>query len=305
MHDLSVVKIGSRASLLAMRQAHLVRSELLLKNPELQIEIIKIKTLGDKILDSPLSQMEGKGFFVKEIEEALLDKKIDLAVHSMKDLPTEIPNDLQIGAVLKREDSSDVFVSQDIDALAKMPQGGKIFTSSLRRKVQVLAVRPDIEIIEIRGNVDTRLRKLSESDDVQGMILAAAGLLRLGLKGQIRERLEFIPAVGQGALGIEIRKGDEEISNLISVLNDKSTALEVLLERIFLKEIGGGCQTPSGANVFCKKNRFFMKAFIGSLDGKVIMKHNCDGFLSEGVKVVTEFSKEMLNLGGKKILEKK
>lgn len=294
--------IGSRGSLLALKQAEMVKSQLLVRYPYMQIDISVIKTMGDKILDSPLSKIGGKGIFVKEIEEALFGKKIDLAVHSMKDLPIELPKGLCVGAILKRGEYRDAFVSKRYQRFLDLPRGATVGTSSLRRRIQILKQNPTLHVIDVRGNVDTRLKKMLQHKP-DALVMSAVGLERLGLGNYIQEKLKFLPAVGQGALAIEIRKNDHQIKKMISFLNHPRSFLEVELERFFLKKMGGGCQVPIGALAKVQKKSFSMKAFIGSLDGSIILEHKIKGFLEDAHRLVRLLSQEMLNNGGKKILE--
>ncbi len=248
-----VLRIGTRRSLLAKAQTNWVVGELSRMNPELKIEIVEIVTTGDRILDRTLSEVPGKGVFVKEIEERMLAGDIDLAVHSMKDLPAAFPAGLGLGAVSRRVDARDVLVTRHDTPLSDLPSGAKIGTSSLRRQVQLLKCRPDLTVIDIRGNIDTRLRK-SESEEYDGILLAAAGLIRMGWDDRIQEFIsldDMIPAVGQGALGIEIREGDEDTATLLAPLNDPVTDNCVEAERVFLEAMGGGCHTPMGA--YCRQ----------------------------------------------------
>ncbi|MBI5026049.1 MAG: hydroxymethylbilane synthase [Nitrospirae bacterium] len=249
------VIIGTRGSKLALWQAEWVKSELQKLHPGLEIELNKIKTTGDKILDVPLAKVGGKGLFVKEIEEAILRGDIDLAVHSMKDVPTELPEGLHLTAICKREEPRDAFVTKGQGARGKgqgfkdLPHGATIGTSSLRRACQLLSIRPDLKITQLRGNLDTRLRKLDEGQ-FDAIILAVAGMARLGLGSRITEILEpalILPAIGQGAIGIECRINDEFINNLINPMNHAETFLCVHAERAFLKRLEGGCQVPIAA----------------------------------------------------------
>ncbi len=244
------ITIGTRGSALALWQASFVAEAIQKGHPEVTVDLMKIKTTGDKILDSPLAQIGGKGLFTKEIEEALLERKVDLAVHSMKDLPTELPNGLHVAAVMKREDPRDVFISRDGRPLQELGPGERIGTSSLRRKAFLLNRFNRLEIISIRGNVDTRLRKM-ESENLAGVILAAAGIIRLGFADRITSYLELdlvIPAIGQGALAIETRANDEATNRVALTLNHPDTAVCVGVERAFLQRMGGGCQVPMAAH---------------------------------------------------------
>ena len=277
------LRIGTRRSALAKTQTNQVAAHLSKLYPELKIDIIEIVTTGDKVLNTALNQMPGKGVFVKEIEEKLLAGDIDMAVHSMKDLPTEFPEGLKIGAVTTRVDPRDVFVSRLGLTLGEMPAGARIGTSSLRRQAQLLKFRDDLEIVDIRGNIDTRLRK-SESDPYDGIVLAAAGLIRMGWQERIHEYIScdvMIPAVGQGAVGIEIREHDKDTADLIAPLNDVATELSVKAERIFLDGMGGGCHAPMGAYCNNKNGHVVLKAFKAEADGSQFQRAELQGQLSE------------------------
>lgn len=224
------------------------------REPDIKVELEIIKTQGDKILDAPLAKIGGKGLFTKEIEDALLERKVDLAVHSMKDVPTDMPDGLHISAIMEREDPRDVFISRDGRRLEELPSGSRIGTSSLRRKAFLLHRFPGLEIISVRGNLDTRLRKI-ESENLAGVMLAAAGIIRMGYRGRITTFMEtdvVIPAIGQGALAIETRTDDHEVEALVEPLNHPDTAFCILVERAFLQRLGGGCQVPMAAH--CIKN---------------------------------------------------
>ncbi|MBI4743403.1 MAG: hydroxymethylbilane synthase [Actinobacteria bacterium] len=305
------IVIGSRGSQLALWQtnfvADLIRGLGFLKTvPE--IEIKKIKTSGDKILDVPLAKIGDKGLFVKELEVALINKEIDLAIHSMKDVPTELPEDLTIGAVLKREDQRDVLISKNKITLNDLPERAKIGTSSLRRRAQLSHIRPDFEIFDLRGNLDTRLKKL-DTGELDGIILAAAGILRLGWGERITERISkniCLPAVGQGAIGIEIRKDDERIREIVEGLNHYETQLCVFAERALLKTLEGGCQVPIGTYSEVKDGLLRLEAVIGSLDGKELIRDSIAGVVSgleEVEKLGIELADKLLADGGDKILE--
>jgi hydroxymethylbilane synthase len=246
--------IGSRGSKLALQQAEWVKAQLEKQHKGLGVSLKRIKTTGDMILDVPLAQVGGKGLFVKEIEDALLRQEIDLAVHSMKDVPTFLPSGLHLGAVTDREDPRDVFISRKGKPFKDLRQGARIGTSSLRRQAQLLNARPDLQIVQLRGNLDTRLRKLTQSDPEEGLdgiILAAAGLKRMGWLDKVTEYLSFemsLPAVGQGALGIECRSADEEVNQKLKFLNHPGTRCCLLAERAFLRRLEGGCQVPIAAH---------------------------------------------------------
>lgn len=299
--------IGSRGSALALWQTNWVKAELKKYFPLLQIEVELIKTTGDKILDSPLSKIGDKGLFTKELESALLENQIDLAVHSLKDVPTKLPNGLLIAAVAEREDSRDVFiasVNKNYHKLDNIPVGSKVATGSLRRKCQLLNLRPDLNIIEIRGNLNTRFSKLDESDWA-GMILARAGVVRLGWENRITHVLsldKMLPAVGQGALGIETRAGDQSTIEIVSRLNHKETEISVNGERALLRRLEGGCQIPIGAYGRIVNKNFRLDAVIGSLDGKRIVRDFIRGKPEDSERLGIELAEVLLSNGGKEIL---
>lgn len=286
------IRIGTRASKLALWQANFVAQKL---SESFPVELVKIQTTGDKILDAPLAKIGGKGLFTKEIENALAAGKIDLAVHSLKDVPSELPAGFEIAAVTQRENPFDAFVSNKFSSLEEIPSGGVIGTSSLRRAAQILNLRSDLKIENLRGNVDTRLKKL-DAGNFDAVILAAAGLERLGYGNRVRKILtEIIPAAGQGALAIEIRAGDSEIRDAVKILHDEKTSAAVKIERDFLRKIGGGCQIPVG--VFAQvDDKISVRAVIASVDGKKILRDSAENIDGES------FAKRMLNNGGRKIL---
>lgn len=299
--------IGTRGSALALWQTNWVKDQLEDIFPGLIIDTEVIKTTGDKILDSPLSKIGDKGLFTKELESALLENQIDLAVHSLKDVPTKLPAGLIIAAVAEREDSRDVFiasVNNDYRKLDHIPLGSKVATGSLRRKCQLLNLRPDLNTIEIRGNLNTRFSKLDESDWA-GMILARAGVVRLGWEHRITQVLtldRFLPAVGQGALGIETRADDSRIIDIISSLNHKETEISVNGERALLRRLEGGCQIPIGAYGRIVNQNFRLDAVIGSLDGKRIVRDFIRGKPEDSERLGIELAELLLSNGGKEIL---
>lgn len=289
------LRVGTRRSALAKAQTQAVIQQLLSFHPHLQIDVVEIVTAGDKILDSPLSRMPGKGVFVKEIEDKLLDGEIDIAVHSMKDLPTEFPAGLKIGAITERVDPRDVFVTRFKKNLEEMPAGARIGTSSLRRKSQLLALRPDFQVIDIRGNIDTRLRK-AESAEYDGILLAAAGLTRMGWQNRIQQYLDYdlmIPAVGQGAVGVEIREDDHETETLLKPLNHKLTEIAVNAERKFLATMGGGCQTPMGGFCEIANDEIFFRAFVADEDGSNFHKEKATGKLEDAVIIAERIAQRL------------
>jgi len=298
------LRVGTRGSNLALAQTDWVIFKLKSFYPNLEVEKVVIKTTGDKILDSPLSKIGGKGLFVKEIEEALLQGKIDFAVHSMKDVPSQIPNGLEVSIIPERESPFDVLVSK-FDGIMSLPSSAKIGTSSLRRSVQIKRLRKDLEVLILRGNVDTRLRKLNEGL-YDGIILAEAGLKRLGIKLEYKRFSleEMIPAVGQGALGIEIRSEDKELKELLfKALHSPETALCVTAERSFLRIMEGGCQVPLGAYAYLKDGELFIIGFISDLQGERFYREAMKGPAREANKLGEALAKRLLDLGGREILK--
>ncbi|MFA6468450.1 MAG: hydroxymethylbilane synthase [Bacteroidota bacterium] len=308
MKHTNKIIIGTRGSELALWQAHWVENELKTRYPSVAVELVIIKTTGDKILDSPLSKIGDKGLFTKEIEKALLDKEIDLAIHSLKDVPTQLTPGLILGAISEREDVRDVFIShpsKSYRSLNDVPQGGKIATGSLRRKCQLLQHRPDLTIIDIRGNLKTRREKLEQSD-WDGMLLAKAGVTRLGWSALISEVFSptfILPAVGQGALGIEIREGDKELKKLIQPLAHPDTMLATLGERALLRHLEGGCQIPIGTFGRIEHGKFVMDAMVGSLDGKRIVSGSILGAKERAEELGTMLAVELMKKGAKEILD--
>ncbi len=302
------LRIGTRGSELALWQSNHISSLLLQQYPDLKIELLTIKTTGDKILDSPLSKIGDKGLFTKEIEHALLENEIDIAVHSLKDLPTNLPAGLTIGAIPEREDVRDVFIahpSQTVRSISALPQGARVATGSLRRRCQLLNFRPDLEIVEIRGNLNTRMRKLEESE-WSGMILAGAGVRRLGWSSRIAEEIPLqvmLPAVGQGAMAIEIRDGDTDVANLLRPLQHDDTATATRGERAFLRHLEGGCQIPIGTYGRIEESKFKMEGLIGSLDGRRIVRGTISGPPEEAEPLAIGLARELLERGGREILE--
>jgi hydroxymethylbilane synthase len=279
----NLLRVGTRRSALAKTQTHWFINQLLKQQPDLQVEIVEVLTTGDKILDTALSKVPGKGVFVKEIEDKLLCGEIDVAVHSMKDLPTEFPQGLEVAVIPERVDPRDVFVTRHGRNFEEMPEGSRIGTSSLRRRAQLLHIRPDLDVVDIRGNIDTRLRK-AETEQYDGIILAAAGLIRMGWAHRVQAYLScgtMIPAVGQGALGIEVRSSDKQTKARIAVLHDATTAIAVHAERRFLAGMGGGCQTPMGAYCRVRQERVVFNAFNADEDGSNLHRAEVTGRLKE------------------------
>ncbi|KAB0671591.1 hydroxymethylbilane synthase [Oryzomonas sagensis] len=298
------LRIGTRASQLALWQANWVKSELEKRYPGMEVTLTKIKTIGDKILDVPLAQVGGKGLFVKEIEEAMLRGDIDIAVHSMKDVPTEFPEGLGLHCITQREDPRDAVISRNV-TFSQLPQGARIGTSALRRQAQLLKVRPDLQMVIIRGNVETRIRKL-EDDNLDAVILAAAGLKRLGFTEKVAEYLDTdlsIPAIGQGALGIECRLDDAVITETIDFFNHPDTSYAVRAERALLKRCEGGCQVPIAAHGTVDGGALRLVGFIAAVDGRRSVRGEVTGPVGECEKLGTQLADQLLGEGGKAILE--
>ena len=300
---MDLIRIGTRGSALALAQAGWVRRKLEERYPGIKIETITIKTSGDRFLDTPINAIGGKGIFVKEIEEALLRKDVDLAVHSMKDLPTEMPAGLTLAAIPEREDPRDVLVALNRRALKDLPPGARIGTGSLRRKAQILHYRPDLSILPIRGNIDTRLKKL-ERGEVDALIMAAAGLERLECRQRISEYLSpdiCLGAVAQGALGLESRVGDPLIAQ-VAYLHYPPTALEVLAERAFLRRLGGGCQIPVGARAWTDDDQIRLLGVICELDGHRLYRGEIAGSANDAERLGQELAERLLKDGGAGVL---
>ena len=298
--------IGSRGSQLALWQANWVKSELERLHSNVDINIRVITTSGDKIQDVPLAKIGGKGLFVKEIEEALLVKEIDLAVHSMKDMPIELPAELVVSVITKRESPLDALISKNGETLANLPQGATIGTSSLRRSSQLLKYRADFDIRPLRGNVDTRLRKVKEGN-YDAIILASAGLNRLGWASYITEEISdevLLPAMGQGALGIETRLDDAKTYDLISALNHEQTNYAVTAERSLVGRLDGGCQVPIGAYAKIDDNLITLMGLVASLDGKMIYRSENVGPVGDAINIGQELGSKLLKMGANEILEK-
>lgn len=297
------IVIGSRGSRLALWQANFVADQVReLVSAEVVIE--KIKTRGDKIVDVPLAKVGGKGLFVKEIEVALLNERIDLAVHSMKDVPTDIPEGLVLEAVLRRDEAGDVLISREGKGLADLSSGATIGTSSLRRRAQLLNYRPDFNLVDVRGNLDTRLKKMEEGL-FDGIVVAAAGLIRMGWTKRITERIPFnicLPAVGQGAIGVEIRTADEEIAGIAQRLSDSSTEAAVKAERALMRSLQGGCQVPIGALGLVEDGNLKLTAAVASLDGQRLIRDETYGSPSKAEEIGRQLAEKLLEQGATEIL---
>ena len=308
---MAILKVGTRGSPLALAQAKIVSQALKSKFPDLQTRTVVIRTTGDKVLDSPLSQIGSKGLFIKEIEEALVSKKIDIAVHSLKDLTTELADGLSIGAVLKREDPHDCIISKEGQSIKTLPRESTVGTSSLRRKAQVLSLRPDLEVRDLRGNLDTRVRKL-EDGQYAAILVALAGVKRLAkilalknrrLKAEEVPFEEVLPAPGQGALAVEIRTDDRETGSLVQILDHEPSHRAALCERAFLRTLQGGCQVPVGAFAEVEEDSIILEGLIASPDGKYLIRDVLSGPKGAPDQVGNDLAKKLLNLGGGVILE--
>ncbi len=299
------MKIGTRGSRLALTQANWVADWLKKKHPRMAVEIVPIRTTGDRMQSVSLSAIGGKGVFVKEIEEALLRGEVDIAVHSMKDMPSEIPEDLVIGAVPEREDPRDVFISGDGRKLDEMRPGARIGTGSLRRGLQIRGLVPSVEVVPIRGNLDTRIRKI-EREKLDGIVVAAAGLRRMGWESRATQFIsvtQMIPAVGQGALAVEVRRADDATGEIISFMNDPATSLAVTAERAFLAMLGGGCQVPVAGHATITGGVLHMDALVGSIDGALVLRDEVEGPVGENIELGKSLGRRILSRGGREILD--
>ena len=304
------IYIGTRGSKLALWQAEWVKSEIQHLHSEIEISLIKIKTTGDMILDVPLAKIGGKGLFVKEIEEAILRHKVDMAVHSMKDVPTELPEGLHLAAICRREDPRDALITKvqssefKVQSYKDLPHGATVGTSSLRRLCQLRNIRPDLKIVQLRGNLDTRIRKLDEGQ-FDAIIVAVAGVKRLGLAYRITEILEpeiCLPAIGQGAIGIECRVNDKVINTILGDLNHQETSISVRAERALLRRLGGGCQVPIAAYARIKDGMVIMDGLVGSITGERVIKGHAEGKLEDHERLGTNLAEDLLSRGAKEIL---
>lgn len=298
------LKIATRKSPLALWQAEHVSARLREAHPGLEVELVRMVTQGDKILDTPLAKVGGKGLFVKELEVGLLEGNADIAVHSIKDVPVEFPDGLHMPVILDREDPRDAFVSNTYKSFAELPQGACVGTSSLRRQTQLLAKRPDLIIKDLRGNVGTRLGKL-DNGDYDAIILASAGLTRLELSERITEYLDTdisLPAIGQGAIGIECRQNDAEVEQLIAVLNHDDTATRVRAERAMNHRLEGGCQVPIGGHATLNDSALTIRGLVARSDGSEIVSGSVSGHRDEAEKLGIELADDLLSRGAKAIL---
>ncbi|NOY06236.1 MAG: hydroxymethylbilane synthase [Chlorobi bacterium] len=301
----NTIKIGTRGSELALWQAHYVRDTLQAKFPGLEVVIVVTKTKGDKILDSPLAKIGDKGLFTKEIENLLLDGTVDLAVHSLKDIPTSVPRGLHIAAVTRREEAHDVLIARHVRTIDDLPEGAVIATSSLRRKSQLLHYRPDLNIVDVRGNLNTRMKKF-DSSSWDGMILAYAGVKRLRMEHRISQALPMeimLPAVGQGALGIETRKDDDRVQSFVRKLDHPATHACTRAERALLRTLEGGCQIPIGAFARMRKGRVHLDAVVGNLDGTLLLDAHGSSLPDNSADLGRRLGHKLLASGAREILE--
>ncbi len=299
-----ILRIATRKSALALWQAEFVKAELEKFHPQLHVELVPMVSRGDKILDVPLAKVGGKGLFVKELEHALVADEADIAVHSMKDVPMDFPAGLGLEVICEREDPRDAFVSNRFSCLEELPAGSVVGTSSLRRQCQLLALRPDLEIKFLRGNVNTRLQKLDDGE-FDAIILATAGLVRLDMAERIRERIEpevMLPAGGQGAVGIECRVADARVRELLAPLHHKATAERVIAERAMNKRLEGGCQVPIGCYAIHTDNGLWLRGLVGSPDGEEIIEADIYGPVDQAEALGVTLAEQLLDFGAERIL---
>ena len=299
------LRIATRKSQLALWQAEYVRDVLLQYHPDLNVELVKMTTEGDRILDTPLAKVGGKGLFVKELENGLLNGDADIAVHSMKDVPVALPEGLHLSVICPREDPRDAFVSNEYSLFEDLPKGARLGTSSLRRQCQLAAQRPDLNIIDLRGNVNTRLQKLDDGD-YDAIILAAAGLKRLGMEDRITECLSpeiSLPAIGQGAVGIECRRDDDWVNELLAPLNDRDTAIRVRAERSLNHRLQGGCQVPIAGYAELAHGVILLRGLVGMVDGSQIIHGEIAGQPEDAEYLGRVLAEDLLSRGADEILE--
>ncbi len=298
------LKIATRKSPLALWQAKHVKSKLESYHPDLKVELVEMTTKGDQILNSPLSKIGGKGLFIKELETGILQGKADIAVHSMKDVPYELPIDFEIGAILERENPFDAFVSNNFNTIDDLPYGARLGTCSMRRMVQLNSKRPDLIIIDLRGNVNTRLRKL-DNGEYDAIILACAGLIRLGFEDRIKQQMSettCLPAVGQGAVGIEIRANDKKIKELLAPLIDIETTIRVEAERAMNARLEGGCSVAIAGYSTINNNEIIITGLVGSVNTGKILKRKISGPTGKAEKLGADLAEELISLGAMDIL---
>lgn len=303
---MTTLRIATRESQLALWQAEFIKAELERHHPGLQVELLGMKTKGDIILDVPLAKVGGKGLFVKELEQAMLDDRADIAVHSMKDVPMEFPDGLGLAIICDREDPTDAFVSNQYTSLNDLPEGAKVGTSSLRRQLQIKAARPDLTLLDLRGNVNTRLAKL-DNGDYDAIILASAGLLRLNFAERIRSRLPIelsLPAGGQGAVGVECRTNDARTRALLAPLHHKDTADRVLAERALNRRLEGGCQVPIACYAELQDDNLYLRGLVGDPSGKTVLRAEVTGPRAKAEQLGVEVAEMLLDQGAGAILAK-
>lgn len=302
---IKTVRIGTRGSDLALIQAKRVADRLKVMHPDLSVEVVSIKTRGDRMQDVSLVEIGGKGVFVKEIEEALLRGDIAMAVHSMKDVPVELPTGLVIAAVPEREDPRDVLISREGKKIESLRKGARIGTGSLRRGMQIKTLMPDIEVVPIRGNIDTRIRKIA-TENLEGIIIAAAGVKRIGRAAEISQYIPIemmMPAVGQGVLGIEVRENDTATRDLVDPLNHPDTVVESSAERAFLRRLGGGCQVPIAGIARKQGETLVIRGLVGSVDGRVVIMDEIRGSSRDAEEMGVTLAERILSRGGQAVLD--
>ena len=301
-----LLRIATRKSPLALWQAEHVKARLLQAHEGLEVELVTMSTQGDKILDTPLAKIGGKGLFVKELEQGMLEGRADIAAHSIKDAPMEFPEGLYLSTILEREEPCDAFVSNKYDTLDDLPEGAVVGTSSLRRRCQLLNRRPDLQIKDLRGNVNTRLSKLDDGQ-YDAIILACAGLIRLEMADRIKQSISsdiILPAVGQGSVGLEAREGDDETLELISILDHPTTRYRVLAERALNHGLNGGCQVPIACHATVNGDELHLRALVGEPDGSNIVSGEKSGNVNDAETIGTELANELLAKGAKAILDR-
>ena len=299
------IRIATRKSPLALWQAEEVARQLKLHHPGIEVELVKMTTKGDKFLDAPLAKVGGKGLFVKELEQGMLNGDADIAVHSMKDVPMEFPPGLHLPIIMEREDPRDAFVSNNYASLDDLPENARIGTSSLRRQLQIMEAMPKAEMLDLRGNVNSRLQKL-DNGDFDAIILASAGLIRLGFEDRIRSRIEpeqSLPAIGQGAVGIECRENDDRIMALLAPLDHADTHIRLEAERAMNHRLNGGCQVPIAGFVLLEGDEIYLRGLVGRPDGSEVVRDEIRGAASNATQLGTQLANQLLASGAEQILK--